>query len=257
MPIVGSGVRINAHDVKSLADFYKAAVGLKMVIAGEDFAVFDDGTGTLIEIGGDTGAYSEAGADQSRVGLNLVVDSLEQFAGQSDRLPLTTIIDQGYRRSSTVVDPEGNVVQLVEPTVDLAHKLAQQPEAGTSRPFLDHLGLRWELLESETVVELDLREDLQGPGGALQGGVTVTLIDVAAATRANIALAGARVFTSNMTVQFLRQGRAGPIRAAATLVRSSRTGAVVEVRVIDVGDDGELIAVALVQMQIRDPAADA
>jgi uncharacterized protein (TIGR00369 family) len=253
MAIIGSGVRIHADDVKTLAEFYKSAVGLKMVIAGEDFAVFDDGTGTLIEIEADSEASRDGPADQARVGLNLVVDSLDSLA--SDRLSASTIVDLGYRRSSTVVDPEGNVVQFVEPGVDMTHKLSGISDATTRRPLLDHLGLRWELGESETVVEVDLREDLLGPGGALQGGVTATLVDVVAATRANIALAGARVFTSNMTVQYLRQGRVGPIRGVATLVRSSRTGAVVQVLVTDVGDSDELIAIALVQMQIRDRSA--
>ena len=249
MAIVGSGTRIIARDVKKLAAFYQSVVGLRLVVAGDDYALFDDGAGTLIEI--EASSRTSGEESTSRVGLNLFVDSLDELALDRPALGVSQIADHGYRRDATAADPEGNAILFVERAVDISHKGGADDDP-SRRPLLDHLGVRWSLTDLETFVELDLREDLRGPGGALQGGVTATLIDVAAATTANIALQGARVFTTSMTIHYLRQGRIGPIRATARLIRSSRLGAVVEVQVVDV-DDGEAIAVALLQMQIREP----
>jgi uncharacterized protein (TIGR00369 family) len=121
-------------------------------------------------------------------------------------------------------------------------------------PFQRSLGLRWaqppgpELLS----LELDLRDDLCGPAGSLEGGVVSTLADVAGASCAAMNLSSQLVATQDMSISFLAPGRIGPIRATAEPLRVGRTNAVVEVRVIDTGKDNRLIAVALLTATVLD-----
>jgi uncharacterized protein (TIGR00369 family) len=120
------------------------------------------------------------------------------------------------------------------------------PEGATA--FQRSLGLRW-LFEDDTIaVEMDIRDDLRGPAGSLEGGVVSTLIDVAAGSQAAWQMK-ALVATADMTVHFLAPGRVGPVRATGVILRASKGNAVVEVRVRDLGHDDRLMAVALVNMR--------
>jgi uncharacterized protein (TIGR00369 family) len=120
-------------------------------------------------------------------------------------------------------------------------------------PFQASLGLRWLLgEEGQIAVELDLREDLCGPAGSLEGGVVSTLVDVAGASAAASVVSGL-VATQNMSISFLAPGRVGPVRATGTPVRIGRADAVVEVRVVDRGKDDRLMAVGLVTLKLIDP----
>jgi uncharacterized protein (TIGR00369 family) len=120
--------------------------------------------------------------------------------------------------------------------------------------FQKWLGLRWEVAEKGGPVDvlMEMRDNLRGPAGSLEGGVVSTLADVAGATAAAFALAG-MVATQHISISFLAPGRQGPIRATATVLRSSRDQAVTEVRVVDTGLDDRLMAVALVTVRaLRD-----
>lgn len=122
-------------------------------------------------------------------------------------------------------------------------------------PFFDHLGLRFAGTGDESVVvELDLRDDLRGPFGLLQGGVLATLVDVAgAASAARAAGPGGGVATSDMAVRFLAPGRLGPIRATGVPLRAGRHAAVSEVRVVDAGQADRLLAVAHLAVSVLPP----
>ena len=56
--------------------------------------------------------------------------------------------------------------------------------------------------------------------------------------------------TASTSIQYLSAGRVGPIRATATLLRATDTLGVVEVRVVDVGKDERLMAVAHVTLKL-------
>jgi uncharacterized protein (TIGR00369 family) len=99
------------------------------------------------------------------------------------------------------------------------------------------------------IVEMDMRDDLRGPAGTLEGGVVSTIVDVAGASAA-ARVVGSLVATQSIAVSFLAPGRSGPIRAIGTTVRVGRQDAVSEVRVVDVGNDNRLMAVALVTLRV-------
>jgi uncharacterized protein (TIGR00369 family) len=122
-----------------------------------------------------------------------------------------------------------------------------QPGLGT--PFQRSLGLRWSSLADGVSVSLDPHDDVRGPAGSVEGGVVSTLVDVAGASAA-AAATGRLVATQHMAVSFIAPGRAGPIRADGRTLRVGRTDVVTEVRVVDEGNDGRLIAVALVTLKI-------
>lgn len=140
-------------------------------------------------------------------------------------------------------DPDGNRLSLSNVPASPTSVLGGGE--GERLPFFEHLALRWtEMGAKGVLVEIDLRDDLRGPAGTLQGGVIATLVDVAAATTA-VQGSSALVATSEMTLHFLAPGRIGPIRAVGELLRSRSGGAAVEVRVYDSGNEDRLMVVAL------------
>jgi uncharacterized protein (TIGR00369 family) len=124
-------------------------------------------------------------------------------------------------------------------------------EIGT--PFQRSLGLRWRGGDADdsVAVVMEIRDDLRGPAGSLEGGVVSTLADVAGASTCAMAV-GSLVATEHISITFLAPGREGPIRATGALLRSGRNDAVAEVRVVDVGRDERLMAVALVTVRVLD-----
>ena len=120
-------------------------------------------------------------------------------------------------------------------------------------PFQQSLGLRWLGGDEpdQVAVELDVRDDLRGPAGSLEGGVVSTIADVAGASAGAMAANGL-VATQHMAISFLAPGRDGPVRATATPLRVGKSEVVVEVRVVDLGRDDRLMAVALVTVKVID-----
>jgi uncharacterized protein (TIGR00369 family) len=118
-----------------------------------------------------------------------------------------------------------------------------------STPFQKSLGLLISMADDDRVaVEMDIRDNLRGPAGSLEGGVLSTLIDVAAGA-ASVRAMGAFVATQDMTIHFLAPGKVGPMRATGEVLRARNGVAVIEVRVVDVGKDDRLCSTALVTMR--------
>ena len=119
------------------------------------------------------------------------------------------------------------------------------------------LGIRWLTTSADggepgsVLVEMDIRDDLRGPAGSLEGGVVSILADVAGASAAAMA-ARRMVATEHISISFLAPGREGPVRASGTPLRVGRNDAVAEVRIVDTGRDGRLMAVALVTVRLLD-----
>jgi uncharacterized protein (TIGR00369 family) len=120
---------------------------------------------------------------------------------------------------------------------------------GLGCEFFDQLAHRHLDVGDASVVEIDVTDDLRGPAGSLHGGLVATLADVAGATAVTRAT-NRPVVTASVSVQYLSAGRVGPIRATGTVLRTSDTLGVAEVRVVDVGKDSRLMAVAHVTTRL-------
>src|SRR5438067_1323471 len=100
-------------------------------------------------------------------------------------------------------------------------------------PFQRSLGLQWERGDEGTIaVVMHMRDDLRGPAGSLEGGVVSTLVDVAGASAAAMAVTSL-VATQHVAISFLAPGRVGPIRATGAVLRTGRDDAVRDARVVD------------------------
>jgi len=129
--------------------------------------------------------------------------------------------------------------------------LEEADDIGT--PFQRSLGLRWGVVDKEAgsvSVDMNIRDDLRGPAGSLEGGVISTLADVAGASA--IGFQVGLVATEHIAVSFLAPGRVGPVRAVATPQRIGKYDGVAEVRVTDTGKDNRLMAVATLTVRILD-----
>jgi uncharacterized protein (TIGR00369 family) len=115
--------------------------------------------------------------------------------------------------------------------------------------FLDQLAHRTAAPDDEWSVELEITDDLRGPAGSLHGGLVAVLVDVAGASILARAV-GRPVATASTSIQYLSAGRIGPLRASGSVLRASDTLGVVEVRIVDVGKDERLVAVAHVTLKL-------
>jgi uncharacterized protein (TIGR00369 family) len=122
---------------------------------------------------------------------------------------------------------------------------------GLGCAFLNQLPARRSAEGSEYAVEIDLTDDLRGPAGSMHGGLVTMLVDVAGAT-CLAAESGRPLATASTSIEYLSAGRVGPIRATGEVQRVSANRGVAEVRVVDVGKDERLMALALVSVNFLD-----
>jgi acyl-coenzyme A thioesterase PaaI-like protein len=103
-----------------------------------------------------------------------------------------------------------------------------------------------EVVDAATgTVEVELRDVLRNPAGAMQGAMVALVGEVAAETLATHHLGAPQVVT-DIDVRYLAMGRTGPVRARAAFVGDPRHGAIsVELR--DLGHDSRLMTALLVR----------
>jgi len=106
------------------------------------------------------------------------------------------------------------------------------------------LGFR---VDEAAAVELDMADWLRNPWGILHGGVTACLVDVAGEIAGSAALGGPVRPTGEM-LRYLAPGRAGPVRAQPRVLVARQGRAVVEIRVVDAGAGGRLLAAGVVEL---------
>ncbi len=97
------------------------------------------------------------------------------------------------------------------------------------------------------IVELDITDEMCGPGGAVHGGLVASLVDRAGAY-AVARDSGRPVATSNVALSYLASASGGPLRAAAVTLRIGRRQGVAEVKVYDSGREDRLVAAAMVTL---------
>jgi uncharacterized protein (TIGR00369 family) len=116
-------------------------------------------------------------------------------------------------------------------------------DSGLKRPCADAFGVR--VVDSAAgVVELDMHEYVYNSFGSLQGGMLAVLGDVAGQHAARAAT-GKPVSTSDLAIHYLLQGKVGPFRTRATVLRATADTALTRVDVIDSGADDCLITVVM------------
>jgi uncharacterized protein (TIGR00369 family) len=108
-----------------------------------------------------------------------------------------------------------------------------------TRPIAEQLGFQ---LGADGSVGVEIDSWLRNPWGILHGGVTACLVDTSGELAGSAALGGPVRVTSQLT-RYLAPGRVGPVRGVPRLLAVDHGQALVEVRVVDEGADGRLIAV--------------
>lgn len=117
-------------------------------------------------------------------------------------------------------------------------------------PLQRHLGIRYlddlhhPPTDGSATVQAEMRDELRGPAGSMEGGLVATLLDTAGATAAARALDGL-VATQSMSISFTAPVKVGPAIAVGRPVRVGKRDAVVEVRVTDAGNGDRVCAIAL------------
>jgi uncharacterized protein (TIGR00369 family) len=252
MAITSGCATLQVANFDRAISFYTETLGLKLIVRfGDEWACMEGGGGMLIGL--------IPCAEGQEKGMSVGLCASEQFDSAVEKLHQRGIaIDVqsesgGAVRLAFFADPDGNPLYLTDSPPNPTAGFAGRRSDPLSRPFFEYLGLRWNTVDGDRVtVEIDLRDDLRGPTGNLQGGIIATLVDVAAASTAALSGTGL-VRTTEMTVHYLAPGKVGPVRAVGELLRSGARVVDVEVRVIDVGVDGRLMAVALVAFVSESP----
>jgi uncharacterized protein (TIGR00369 family) len=93
----------------------------------------------------------------------------------------------------------------------------------------------------DAAVELDVTDDLRGPGGSVHAGIITLLTDIAGAM-AVASLTGRVTATAAVSVHNLAAARVGPLVATASMLRAGRANALADVKVVDAGADDRLVA---------------
>jgi len=244
MTITSGCATLQVADFDRAISFYTETLGLKLIVRfGDEWACMEAGEGMFIGL--------TPGSEGQETGTSVGLCVAEQFDAAVDNLrqrgmPIDVQTESGGAvRLAFFADPDQNPVYLTDSPPNPTAGFAGRQSDPSSRPFFEYLGLRWNTVDGDLVtVELDLRDDLRGPTGNLQGGIIATLVDVAAASTAALSGTGL-IRTTEMTVHYLAPGKVGPVRAVGELLRSGARVVDVEVRVFDVGVDSRLMAVAL------------
>ena len=104
------------------------------------------------------------------------------------------------------------------------------------RHIIDQMGMRdVECSAERYVVEMDPLPETSNVRGAIQGGIIMTLIDVAAGKLVLELIDGGHAATADMTVHFLAPVIVGPARAEARATKIGRRTIVTQTEVWDVG----------------------
>ncbi|MEO8694834.1 MAG: hotdog domain-containing protein [Acidimicrobiales bacterium] len=120
------------------------------------------------------------------------------------------------------------------------------PTSGFGVPLLEQLGIRV-LDPAAGVIEIDRTDYTRNSFGSLNGGVVA--IAAEAAAEVLVASRGLPFEGVDISVNYLSQTRVGPGRTTASLVRLDVHHAVVEVQLVDAGNDNQLLALSTVVLQ--------
>jgi uncharacterized protein (TIGR00369 family) len=148
----------------------------------------------------------------------------------------------GLATMTFAVLPAQGPVQRMGAGEDAPRTEFARPGSGLAEPLPQRLGVR-RLDAAQGRLELPLAPYVGNSLGALQGGVTAILVDLAAEAAAARSLGGAcRV--SELALNYLALARAGPVESRASLLRRDAGAALLRVELRDAGAGDRLVAVA-------------
>lgn len=110
---------------------------------------------------------------------------------------------------------------------DLAMRPVEDPEFGRS-------------------LEMDVRPEVTNPHAGLHGGIMAVLVECAAAGIAVRAAESENIVANDLMIRFLAPVKVGPARVVGRVLRCGRRTVVVQVEVIDIGNDRRVAASASV-----------
>jgi uncharacterized protein (TIGR00369 family) len=115
--------------------------------------------------------------------------------------------------------------------------------SGLSRHYLDEAGLR--ILDDRSgIVEIKMSDYIRNSFNAIQGGITALLADIAGQCAAR-AITSQHLTTKDMSMHYLSQGKIGPFRTRAKVLRKTADTALTRVEVVDTGANNRLLMVAM------------
>jgi uncharacterized protein (TIGR00369 family) len=115
--------------------------------------------------------------------------------------------------------------------------------SGLSRRYLDEVGLQ--ILDDRAgTVEIKMTDYVRNSFGAIQGGIIALLGDIAGQCAARAAT-GQPLITKDLTIHYLSQGKVGPFRTRARLLRRTSDTASTRVEVVDAGANDRLLMVGM------------
>lgn len=158
----------------------------------------------------------------------------------------TTTFTESWLCAAGADDPfavaHGTFVASPRPqdVIDLEMLLGSRGSRPLTAPLPERLGVR---VVAPGIAEIDRRDELLNPADTLQGGVVALVAEMAA-----LSIADGGAVARELDVRYLKATRVGPALATARVLRDDGpAGNVVEVRVVDAGNDSRLSAVAVVR----------
>jgi uncharacterized protein (TIGR00369 family) len=118
--------------------------------------------------------------------------------------------------------------------------------SGFGIPLLQQLRMRV-VDAGEGAIEIDRTDYTRNSFGSINGGVIAIAAEAAAETL--LTTRGNSFEAVDISVTYLSQTRVGPARTSAKFVRLDARHAVVEVRLVDAGNDDQLLALSTVVLQ--------
>jgi uncharacterized protein (TIGR00369 family) len=109
--------------------------------------------------------------------------------------------------------------------------------------LIEEVGAR-EMDEADGVVEVHMTDYVRNSFGALQGGLIAILADLSGQNAAR-AFTGKPMITSDLEIHYLSQGKVGPFRTKAKIIRATDETVLTRVEVIDKGVDDRMVGVAM------------
>src|SRR5215204_4766153 len=110
---------VNVEDLEASISFYQRALGLPLLDRGTNWAHFDSGAGTLLELfTGGTSTHEPKGADQQSIVLGLRVEDLDRAIAELEENGVHFIPEESGEFAGTrwahFSDPEGNQFEVKE-----------------------------------------------------------------------------------------------------------------------------------------------